>query len=92
MSAVIYKADAGIIIQPKVAILEIGGNIEMIWTLKWHVNHQIYFLFAETYQISPQILIWTVCCHFKARYSITWQPMAAISEIGGHIEMMQEFE
>ena len=36
------------------AILEIGGHIEMIWTLKWHVNHQSYFLFAEIYHVSPK--------------------------------------
>ena len=29
---------------------------------------QTCFLLAETYHISPKIIIWTICCLFEARY------------------------
>ena len=38
------------------ALLEIVGHIVMIWTLKEHLYHYAYFLLAETYHISPQII------------------------------------
>ena len=54
LPVVISKANDSILVSPmRVAILEIGGHIEMIWTLKWYVYHQI------TFYVSPQIIIWT---------------------------------
>ena len=41
------------------------GNWRPYWNdPKWHVHHQTYFLLAETYHTSQQIIIF---CHFNTR-------------------------
>ena len=85
LPVVISKANDSILASPLVAILEIGGHIEMIWTLNDMCIIKLLSTYHQNHHLNPFAAILRLD-------SITWYTMAAILEIGGHIEMIQIFE